>query len=62
MGAMSKQDIGSELFADLVNLEKRVWNGEDTLEEDKTLLSNIVDYVEYNLDDFKNYCKERSEQ
>lgn len=51
-----KKDIikstGERIFEDAVSLEKKLWNREDYGEEDITLFSNIMDYIENNKEDF----------
>lgn len=44
--------VGEKIYDDAVELEKRLWNREEYFEEDITLFSNIMDYIEHNREDF----------
>lgn len=50
---------GERIWDDLVALEKKFWNREDYSEDDITTLSNVVDYIESNREDFENYFKKK---
>ena len=51
--------VGERIWNDLVTLEKKFWNREDYSEDDITTLSNVIDYIESNREDFENYFKEK---
>ena len=51
--------VGKRIWDDLVTLEKKFWNREDYSEDDITTLSNVIDYIESNREDFENYFKEK---
>lgn len=51
--------VGERIWDDLVTLEKKFWNREDYSEDDITTLSNAIDYIESNREDFENYFKEK---
>lgn len=53
------EDVGTQIFNDLVDLEKKFWNREDYSEDDITTLSNAMDFIEEYLEEFKEYFKER---
>ena len=46
---------GEEIWDALVELEKKFWNREDYSEEDVTLLSDVIDYIESDREDFVRY-------
>lgn len=54
------EEWGNNMFDDLVNFEKRLWNREDYYEEDITLFSWVVDYIEANKKDFEKFVKEKA--
>ena len=54
---MSK-NIGREIFNDLVELEKKLWNREDYSEDDITTLSDAMDFIEVHLKEFEEFFKE----
>lgn len=52
---------GENIYSDMVELEKRAWDGGDLYEEDKTLLGNVMDFIDEYKSEFINYFNERSE-
>lgn len=58
IGKIIIKSTGERIFEDAVNLEKKLWNREDYGEEDITLFSNIMDYIENNKEDFINSFEE----
>lgn len=52
------KNIGKNIFEDLVILENKLWNRADYNEEDITTFSNAMDFIEANLDEFKEYFNE----
>lgn len=52
-------NIGEKIWDDLVALEKKFWNREDYSEDDITTLSNVIDYIESDREDFENYFNEK---
>lgn len=53
------KDVGTQIFNDLVALEKKFWDRADYSEDDITTLSNAMDFIEENLEEFKKFFKER---
>lgn len=51
--------VGERIWDDLVALEKKFWNMEDYSEDDITTLSNVIDYIESDREDFEDYFKEK---
>lgn len=54
-----KISVGEQVYSDAVDFEKRLWNREDYGEDDITLFSNIMDFVEANLKSFIAYHNEQ---
>ena len=53
------KDVGTQIFDDLVALEKKFWNRVDYSEDDITTFSNAMDFIEENLEEFKEFFKEK---
>lgn len=51
--------VGLKIWDGLVELEKKMWNREDYSEDDITLLSNAMDYIEENKEDFYKYFNDK---
>lgn len=49
--------VGKSIYNELVKLEKKMWNREDYSEEDITLFSDAMDYIENNKKDFIEFYK-----
>lgn len=56
------KDIGTQIFDDLVVLEKKFWNRADYSEDDITTFSNAMDFIEEHLEEFKEYFKEKYDE
>lgn len=53
------KDVGTQIFDDLVELEKKFWNRVDYSEDDITTFSNAMDFIEEHLEEFKEFFKEK---
>lgn len=53
------KDVGTQIFNDLVALEKKFWNRVDYSEDDITTFSNAMDFIEEHLEEFKEFFKEK---
>ena len=53
------KDVGTQIFDDLIVLEKKMWNRADYSEDDITTFSNAMDFIEEHLEEFKEYFKEK---
>lgn len=51
------KDAGGKLFENLVVLENKLWNRADYSEDDITTFSNAMDFIEANINEFKEYFK-----
>lgn len=56
------KDVGTQIFNDLVALEKKFWDRADYSEDDITTLSNAMDFIEENLKEFKEFFKEKKHE
>lgn len=50
---------GEEIYRNLVELEKRLWDTGEYFEDDKTLLSDAMDFIENHLQEFKEFFKDK---
>ena len=46
---------GEQVFESLVELERKMWNRESYNEEDITLLSDAMDFIEYYKKEFEEF-------
>ena len=53
------KDVGTQIFDDLIVLEKKMWNRADYSEDDITTFSNAMDFIVEHLEEFKEYFKEK---
>ena len=51
--------VGEQIWDALVELERKFWNREDYSEEDIPLLSNVIDYIDADREDFIKYFNDR---
>lgn len=51
--------VGLKIWDGLVELEKKMWNREEYGDDDITLLSNALDYIEENKEDFYKYFNDK---
>ena len=56
------KDVGTQIFNDLVALEKKFWDRADYSEDDITTLSNAMDFIEEHLEEFKEFFKEKKHE
>lgn len=56
------KDVGTQIFNDLVALEKKFWDRADYSEDDITTFSNAMDFIEENLKEFKEFFKEKKHE
>ncbi len=56
------KDVGTQIFNDLVALEKKFWNRVDYSEDDITTFSNAMDFIEEHLEEFKEFFKEKKHE
>lgn len=56
------KDVGTQIFDDLVALEKKFWNRADYSEDDITTFSNAMDFIEEHLEEFKEFFKEKKHE
>lgn len=53
------KDVGTQIFDDLIVLEKKMWDRADYSEDDITTFSNAMDFIEEHLEEFKEFFKEK---
>lgn len=56
------KDVGTQIFNDLVALEKKFWGRVDYSEDDITTFSNAMDFIEEYLEEFKEFFKEKKHE
>ena len=54
-------NTGELIYKDAVELEQRLWDRQETYEDDITLFSNIMDFVTEHKDEFVKYLNEKGE-